>query len=76
MRPEKQDLSYSRNRCHTYGIYSHGGMMENSRIPFSELHLAKFLHFMEFQSWKVTLKTEVSAKNIESSNHDVMDHGS
>ena len=68
-RPE-QDLSNSRNilHCgdgisrHTGGTYSHGGMMEYSRFPISDLHLAKFPDSMEFESWKVNFKTEVCAK--------------
>ena len=84
-RPEQQDLSNARNilHCgdgisrHTGGTYSHGGMMEYPRFPISELHLANFPDSMEFESWKVNFKTEVSlCEDSESSNHDVMDHRS
>ena len=44
---------------HTGGTYSHSGMMDHLRFPFLELHLAKFLDSMEFQSWKVNFRTEV-----------------
>ena len=41
----------------TGGTYSHGGTMDNPRVPISELHLGKFPASMEFQSWKVNFKT-------------------
>ena len=44
---------------HTGGTYSHNCMMDYPRIPIWELHLAKFLESMEFQSWKINFRTEV-----------------
>ena len=37
---------------HTGGPYSHGGMMDYSRIPLTEWNLGTFHDSMEFQSWK------------------------
>ena len=62
VRPEKQDFSNSQKVRHTGGNYPHVGMMEFPRMPFSELHLAKFPDSMEFQSWEATFKTAVCAK--------------
>ena len=47
---------------HTGGTYSHNGMMDYPRFPILELHLAKFLDSMEFQSWKINFRTEVCAR--------------
>ena len=47
---------------HTGGTQSHGGMIDYPRFPISELHLGKFPHSMEFQSWTVNFKTEVCSK--------------
>ena len=33
--------------------------MDYPRIPILELHLAKFLDSVEFQSWKINFRTEV-----------------
>ena len=59
---ERQDFSNSQKVRHTGGNYPHVGMMEFPRMPFSELHLAKFPDFVEFQSWEATFKTAVCAK--------------
>ena len=48
---------------HTGGTYSHGGMIDHTRVPISEMHRGKFPESMEFQSWKVHFKTEVCAKS-------------
>ena len=42
---------------HTGGTFSHSGMMDCPRFPFLELHLAKFLDSMEFESWKLNFRT-------------------
>ena len=66
-RPEQQVSPNSKTILHngdgiTGGTYSHGGIMDYARFPISELHLAKFLESKEFQSWKVSFKTEVCSK--------------
>ena len=48
---------------HTGGTCSHGGMIDRTRFPISELHLGKCPDSMEFQSWKVNFKTEVCSKS-------------
>ena len=50
---------------HIGGTYSHGGMIDYPRFPISELHLGKFPHSMECQSWKVNSKTEVCSKSTD-----------
>ena len=50
---------------HTGGTYSHGGMIDYPRFLYLELHLGKFPDSMEFQSWKVNFKTEVSSKSAD-----------
>ena len=45
------------------GTYSHDGMMDYPRFPISEMHPRKFPDSLQFQSWKVNLKTEVWAKS-------------
>ena len=47
---------------HTGGTSVHGGMMDYTRFPISEMHQGKFPDSMEFQSWKVNSKTEVCSK--------------
>ena len=37
-------------------------MIDDPRFPISELHLVKFPDSMDFQSWKVNIKTEVCSK--------------
>ena len=39
--------------------------MDNPRFPISEMHLREFLDSLEFQSWKVNIKTEVRSKTAE-----------
>ena len=39
------------------------GMMDDPKFPISEMHLGKFPDSLEFQSWEVNFKTEVSAKS-------------
>ena len=51
---------------HTGGTYSHSGIIEYPRFPFSELHLGKSPDSVEFQSWKVYFKTEVCSKTAYS----------
>ena len=50
---------------HTGGTYSHGGMIDFTRFPISELHLGEFPDSVEFQSWKVNVKTEVCSKTAD-----------
>ena len=52
---------------HIGGTYPHGGMIDCTRFPISELHLGNFLDFVEFQSWKVNFKTEVCSRSAKSS---------
>ena len=49
--------------CHTGGTYSQNGMMDCPRFPISEMRLGKFPDSLEYQSWKVNLKTEVCANS-------------
>ena len=46
---------------HAGGTFSHNGMMDYPRYPFSEMHLGILPDSLEFQSWKVNFKTEVCA---------------
>ena len=48
---------------HAGGTCSHGGMIDYTRFPISELHLGKFPDSLGFQSWKVNFKTEESANS-------------
>ena len=50
---------------HTGGTYFHSGVVDCPRFPISELHQGKFRDSMEFQSWKVNLKTEVCSKTAD-----------
>ena len=50
---------------HIGGTYSHNGMMDYPRIPFSEWNLGKFPDSMEFQSWKVNFRTEVCVRTAD-----------
>ena len=50
---------------HTGGTYSHSGVMDYPRIPFSELNLGKFPDFMELQSWKVNFRAELCLKTVD-----------
>ena len=73
MKREQQNSSISvprfqsggRKLKHTGGTFSHGGMIEHTRFPISEMHLGKFPDSMEFQSWKVYFKTEVCPKSAD-----------
>ena len=47
---------------HTGGTYSYNDMVEEPRFHISEMHLGKFPDSMEFQSWKVNVRTEVCPK--------------
>ena len=47
---------------HTGGTCSQSGLIDCPRFTVSELQLVKFLDSMNFQSWKVNFKTEVSLK--------------
>ena len=47
---------------HTGGTYSHSCVIDFPRFPISELHLGKLPDPAEFQSWKVSFKTEVCSK--------------
>ena len=51
---------------HTGGTYSHVGMMDYPRVPFTEWNLGKHPHAMEFQSWKLNFRTEVCMRTAES----------
>ena len=50
---------------HTGGTYSHGGMIDYTKVPISERHLGKFPDSVEFQSWKVNFKTEICSKSAD-----------
>ena len=50
---------------HTGGIYSHCDMMDYPRIPIWEMHLGKCLDSMEFQCWKVNIRTEVCLRTAD-----------
>ena len=50
---------------HIGGTYSHGGIMDYTKFPISEMHLRKLPDSIEFQSWKVNLKTEVCSKSAD-----------
>ena len=61
---------------HTGGTYSHSGMMDYPRLPFSELNLGKFRDSMEIQSWKANFRTEVCRRTGRPSDHYVLDQRS
>ena len=44
---------------HTGGTYSHSGTIDYTKFPISELNLGNFPDSMDFQSWKINLRTEV-----------------
>ena len=46
-------------------IYSHNGMMDYPRIPITEWNLGNFPDSVEFQCWKVNLRTEVCLKTAD-----------
>ena len=50
---------------HTGGTHSHSAMMDNPRIPQSELNLGKFPDSLEFQSWKVNFRTVVCLRTAD-----------
>ena len=64
LKPEHQSETHFLKRLmnHTGGTYSHDGVIDYPRFPFSEVHLGKFPGSMEFQSWKANFKTEVCSK--------------
>ena len=39
--------------------------LDDTRFPFSEVHLGKFPDSLEFQIWKVNFKTEVRSKSAD-----------
>ena len=47
---------------HTCGTYSHSVVIDYPSFPISDRHLGKFHGSLEFQCWKVNLKTEVCPK--------------
>ena len=49
---------------HTGGTYSHGGMMDYSRIPMTEWNLGQFLDSAKFQSRK-RIRTEVCMRTAD-----------
>ena len=73
IRREPQNLSIPVSRFqsggglvnHTGGTYSHGGMLDSSTFPISELHLGNFPDSMKFQNWKVNFKTKLCAKSAD-----------
>ena len=48
----------------TGGIYSHGGMMDYTRFPISEMHLGRFPNSIESQSWKTNLCSETADPHL------------
>ena len=50
---------------HTGGTYSHNGTIYYPRFPITEMHIGKFPHSLEFQSWKVNFKTEVCTRTAD-----------
>ena len=50
---------------HSGGTYSHGGMIDYTSFPISEMHPGRFPDSTEFQSWKVNFKTEVCSKSAD-----------
>ena len=50
---------------HAGGTYSYGGMIDYPIFPIPNLHVGKFPDSVEFQSWKVNLKTEASSKSAD-----------
>ena len=50
---------------HTGGTYSHNGVMDYPRIPFSKWNLGKFPDSVECQSWKVNFRTEVCLRTAD-----------
>ena len=61
--PNPSQEGVQRPSFHTGGTYSHNGVMDYTRYSILEVHLGKFPDSMEFQSWKVNLKTEVCASS-------------
>ena len=59
---------------HTGGTHSHIGMMDYPRFPISEMHLGKFPDSKEFQSYKVSVKTEVCSMSPDP--HNALDRRS
>ena len=63
--PKNSSIPVPRFQCgggilnHNVGTCSHGGMMDHTRFPTSEMHQGKFPDSLEFQSWKLNFKTEV-----------------
>ena len=51
--------------CRTGGTCSLNGMMDYPRFQMSAMQLRKFTDSMEFESWKVNVKTEVCSKSAE-----------
>ena len=80
--PKKSSILVPRFRSgggklnHNGGTYSHGGIIDYTRRPISEVHLGIFLHSMEFQSWKVKFKNEACSKTADFSSHSAMDQRS
>ena len=73
MKREQQNSSIPAPRCqrgsgihnHIGGTYSHGGVMDYTSSPTSEMNLGKFPNSMEFQSWKVNFKTESCSETAD-----------
>ena len=49
---------------HTGGTHSHSGTMDYPGIPITETDLGHFPDSMEFHSWKVNFKNEVSTRTV------------
>ena len=49
---------------HTGGTHSHSGTMDYPGTPITEMHLGHFPDSMEFHSWKVNFKNEVSTRTV------------
>ena len=50
---------------HTGGTYSHSGTLDDRRIPKTERNLGEFSDSMEFQSWKINVRTEVCIRTAD-----------
>ena len=50
---------------HTGGAYSHSGMMDYPRVPFTEWNLGEFLGSIESHNWKVNFRTDVCIRTAD-----------
>ena len=47
------------------GTCSHLGVMDHTRVPFTEWNLGHLCDSMEFQSWKVNFRTEICQQTAD-----------